>query len=242
MNKKAILALCLAVILPLVSYFIVRSFSEEIAVMPPKYFYDTVVNKVVDGKLQTDTLWHQVDNITLTNQLNEEVSLYDIQGKVIVANFFFTRCPSICPRMTSNMKLLEASMKQRDRRKLVDTAYVHFLSFSVDPERDSVEVLKNYADRYGVNPDVWWLLTGEKQKIYDFALEELKLATVDGEGVDENFIHSERFVLLDKNKVVRGFYNGLDSVSLAKLAEDIIYLKLEKDPNVKRNPFKPKPL
>lgn len=219
----------------------VKNFSEEVTVMPPRYFYDTVINEVVNGKLKVDTIWHQAENIKLTNQLNEEVSLYDIEGKIIVANFFFTRCPSICPRLTNNMKLLQNSMKQRDRRKLVDTSFVHFVSFSVDPERDSVPVLKSYADRYGVNSDAWWLLTGDKKEIYDFALNELKLATVDGEGVDEHFIHSERFVLLDKNKVVRGFYNGLDSTSVQKLAEDIIYLKLEKDPNVKRDIFKPKP-
>ncbi len=242
MKKKTFLALGIALLLPLISYLIVKNMSEEVTIMPPRYFYDTVVTNVVNGKLSVDTVWHKVENITLTNQLNEEVSLYDLEGKIVVLDFFFTRCPSICPMLTSNMKKLQNSMKIRDRRKLSDTAFVHFISISIDPERDSVPALKEYSDKHGVNSDVWWLLTGEKQKIYDFILNELKLATVDGEGVDENFIHSERFVLLDKDKVVRGFYNGLDSTSVLKLAEDIVYLKMEKDPNAKRDLFKPKPL
>ncbi|HEY2349378.1 MAG TPA: SCO family protein, partial [Puia sp.] len=108
-------------------------------------------------------------------------------------------------------------------------AFVQFLSFSVDPERDSVSVLKAYADKFGINPDVWWLLTGPKKEIYDFSINELKLGLADGEGVDSNFIHTQKLVLLDKEHVVRGYYNGLDSVDLNKLAKDIVFIMLEKD-------------
>jgi protein SCO1/2 len=99
----------------------------------------------------------------------------------------------------------------------------------VDPERDSVPVLKSYADKFGINPDVWWLLTGPKKEIYDFSINELKLGLADGEGVDSNFIHTQKLVLLDKEHVVRGYYNGLDSVDLNKLAKDIVFIMLEKD-------------
>ena len=119
----------------------------------------------------------------------------------------------------------------------MDTTFVQFLSFSVDPERDDPEHLKKYADRYGVNHDVWWLLTGDKKKIYDFALNEVKLSAVDGEGVDSNFIHTEKFVLIDKDRVVRGYYNGLDSMAMAQLAGDIVKIKLEKDKKKKRKLF-----
>ncbi len=237
MSKKALLALCLAIMLPVLSYIIVREFSEDAVNMPRRYFYDSVINKVENGKSVTDTLWHQVRNITLTNQLNQQVSLDEIQGKVIVASYFFTRCPSICPTLTRNMKGLQDAMKMRDPRRKIDTPFVHFVSFSVDPVRDSATALKKYADRYGINPDVGWLLTGDKQEIYDFAFSEMKLATADGGEVDSNFIHTERFVLLDKDRVVRGYYNGLDSASLSKLAEDITILKLEKDPKKKRRFF-----
>jgi protein SCO1/2 len=135
------------------------------------------------------------------------------------------------------MKGLQDALKIRDVRKRIDSPFVHFLSFSVDPTRDSVEVLKKYGDKYGVNPDVWWLLTGPKKEIYDFALNELKLGLQDGEGVDSNFIHTERFVLLDKERVVRGYYSGLDTASLSKLAEDITILMLERDRKKKRRFF-----
>lgn len=224
-------------VLPFAGYFIVSSFSKDVVLMPPRYFPDTVINKVENGKSYTDTVWHKVPNITLTNQLGNQVSLDELKGKIIVADFFFTRCPTICPALTVNMKGLQDATKIRDVRKRIDTPFVHFLSFSVDPERDSVEVLKKYGDKYGVNPDVWWLLTGPKQEIYDFIINELKLGVADGEGVDSAFVHTDRFVLLDKERVVRGYYKGLDTNSLVKLAEDVTILMLEKDRKKKRKFF-----
>jgi protein SCO1 len=236
LNRKAVLALALAILLPLVSYLIVKELSIDAIQMPPRYYADTIINKVVDGKSVTDTTWHQVANITLTNQLGKDVSLDELAGKIIVADFFFTRCPSICPTLTKNMKRLQKTVKINDVRKRVDSSFVHFLSFSVDPERDSVPVLKNYDDRYGVNHDSWWLLTGPKKTIYDFSINELKLGLQDTL-VSEDFVHTSRFVLLDKKRVVRGYYNGLDTTSLAQLAEDIVILLLEKDKTKKRKIF-----
>jgi protein SCO1/2 len=199
---------------------------------------DSVVTNTVDGKTTTDTIWHRTENISLLNQLGDTVSLYDIQGKVIVADFFFTRCPSICPKMTKNMARLEQSFSHyNEGRKVIDSSVAKFLSFSIDPERDSVAALKKYADKFAADHDNWWFLTGNKKKIYDFALNELKLGLQDGEGVDTSFIHSQKFVLLDKDYVVRGYYDGLDTTSLAKLAKDIGLLMLEKDKKKKRNIF-----
>ena len=98
-------------------------------------------------------------------------------------------------------------------------------------------MLKRYADKYAVNHDTWWFLTGDKKKMYDYALNELKLGLQDGEGVDSNFIHTSKFVLIDKRRNVRGYYDGLDSTSMSKLAEDLTLLMLEKDKNKKRNLF-----
>jgi protein SCO1/2 len=228
-SRKSLLALCIAALVPLVSYLLVSGFSAGAIVMPQRYYPDTVITKVVNGKSIIDTVWHKVMDITLKNQLGEDVSLNELKGKIIVADFFFTRCPSICPFLTRNMLGLQNALKMRDPTKRVDTSFVHFLSFSVDPERDSVPELKKYADKYGVNPDVWWLLTGPKKKIYDFAFNELKLGIQDGNDIDSNFLHTERFVLLDKQRVVRGYYNGLDTASLSRLAEDLTILMLEKD-------------
>jgi protein SCO1/2 len=227
--------MCLALLLPVVCYWVVKYYSDGAVNMPRRYYVDTVLTTVNGGKETTDTVWHKVANITLTNQLGNQVSLDDLPGKVIVADFFFTRCPSICPMLTHNMLKLQNTLKLKDETRLIDTTFVQFLSFSVDPERDSAAQLKKYADRYGVNHDVWWMLTGDKKKIYDFALNEVKLATVDGEGVDSNFIHTEKFVLIDKNRIVRGYYNGLDSMAMANLAGDIVKIMLEKDRKKKQD-------
>jgi len=239
MNKKALMALCLAILIPVICYFAVKWTSDKAIVMPRRFYVDTVVEKTVDGKTSTDTVWHRTANIRLVNQLGDSINLYDIKNKVIVADFFFTRCPSICPTLTRNMVKLQQSFSHyNEGRRVIDSSIAQFVSFTVDPERDSVTALKNYADRFGVNHDTWWMLTGPKKSIYDFALNELKLGLVDGEGVDSSFIHTSKFVLLDKDYVVRGYYNGLDTLELSHLAEDIGLLMLEKDKKEKRNLFR----
>ncbi len=224
-------------LLPVVSYLIVKKVSENAVIMPKRFFADSVIEKVAGGKKVSDTLWHHVSNIRLVNQLGDSVSLEDVRGKIIIADFFFTRCPSICPFLTRNMKSLQNAMRMKDYGKKFDSSFVQFISFSVDPERDSAEALKKYADKYGVNHDTWWFLTGPKKTIYDFALDELKLGLQDGVGVDSNFIHTSKFVLLDRERIVRGYYNGLDTAGLSKLAEDLTLLMLEKDKKKKRSIF-----
>jgi protein SCO1/2 len=90
-------------------------------------------------------------------------------------------------------------------------------------------VLKKYADHYGVNPEVWWMLTGPKKTIYDFALNELKLGLQDSVSVDSNFVHTDYIALLDKDRVIRGYYHGTDTAAVARLADDIVFIMLEKD-------------
>ena len=229
MSKKAIIALCLVILIPVTSYFIVKAASRDAVNMPRRYYPEDIVENVVDGKKVSDTIWHQVSNIKVVNQLGDSVSIGDLRGKIVVADFFFTRCPSICPYLTRNMKTLQDALKLKDDTRRVKADFVQFLSFSVDPVRDSVQALKKYADRFGVNHDIWWMLTGPKKTIYDFALNEVKLPLQDGGTVDSNFIHTEKFVVIDKKGVIRGYYNGLDSTELSKLAKDITFLMLEKD-------------
>ncbi len=242
MNKKALLAICIAVFIPLISYMLVKTAGDKAIQIPNHYFPDSITTSVINGKMITDTAWHKVANIKLVNQLGDTVNLYDIKGKVIVADFFFTSCAYICPKLTQNMvKLQQSFLKGGDLNK-TDTSIVQFVSFTIDPERDSVAKLKQYADRYGINHDNWWMLTGSKDSIYNFIFQELKVDKYDNEGpLDPNFAHTQRFVLLDKNFYVRGFYNGLDSVSLGQLAKDIGLLMLAKDPdNPEPLPFDPK--
>ena len=237
MSKKAFLGILLAVMLPIGSYLIVKQFTDNNEFVPRRYHYDTVLTTVKDGKESSDTVWHKVKDFQLTNQLGNEASLSKLNGKVLVVDFFFTHCGSICPALTKNMKKLQSALKTKDNKRLIDTTFVHFLSFSVDPERDSASQLKKFADRYGINHDTWWMLTGPKNTIYNFAMNEVRLGVPDSTSVDTNFIHSEYFVLLDRDRVVRGYYNGLDSVALAKLSEDIVFLMLEKDKRKRRKLF-----
>ena len=215
--------------LPVISYLLVKRASDNAIAMPGRFYYDSVVSVIRDGKTLTDTIWHSVEDFKFENQLGQTVSLADLPGKVVVADFFFTRCPSICPKLTVNIRKLQDALASKDEFKQLNPSFIQFLSFSVDPERDSVPVLKSYGDKYGINPGLWWLLTGPKKQIYDFSMNELKLGLADGEGVDSNFIHTQKIVLLDKEHVVRGYYNGLDSVEMAKLANDVVFVMLEKD-------------
>ncbi len=230
-SKKALTAVLLAIMVPLISYLIVKRASDHSIGMPGRYYYDSVVSVIRDGKTIDDTIWHSVEDFKFQNQLGRTVSLSDLPGKVIVADFFFTRCPSICPKLTANIRKLQDALSSKDQFKQLNPAFIQFLSFSVDPERDSVPILKAYGNKFGINPDLWWLLTGPRKQIYDFSMNELKLGLADGEGVDSNFIHTQKLVLLDKEHVVRGYYNGLDSVDMSKMANDMVFIMLEKDKN-----------
>ncbi len=238
MNKKALSSLAIALLLPVLCYLALRYASDNAVEMPRHYLVDTVVTRINKGKEITDTIWHKTANIHLKNQLGDSVSLYDRPGKIIVADFFFTSCRSICPRLTANMaKLQQSFIKGGDLRKKVDSSIVQFISFSVDPDHDSVSVLKNYADRFNVNHDNWWMLTGNRDSIYKFAFEEMKVDSYSEEPISPDFVHTSRFVLIDKDYRVRGYYNGLDSISLSKLAKDIGLLMLEKDKTKKSELF-----
>lgn len=231
MKKTTIIALLVVAVLPVISYLFVENLSRDAVQMPRRYFYDTVVVKMEKGKEVNDTVWHKVKPFKLKNQFGKEVGLDDLEGKIVVADFFFTSCPSICPKLTRNMKRLQDAFKKTD-------TIVRFVSFSIDPERDSVSKIKAYGDRFGIDHDTWWMLTGDRKVIYDIALNEFK-ASIAAEGnIDTGFIHTEKFFLLDRDKVVRGWYDGLDSVNLGRLIKDVVLLNMERDKKKKRNLFR----
>ncbi len=162
--------------------------------------------------------FHKIPEFALVNQLGEIVDQEVLKDKIYVVNFFFTSCPGICPKMMDNMKVIQDSFELDDE--------VILLSHSVNPSADSVSVLLNYADAKGVMPHKWHLLTGERKEIYDlgrhayFIEENLGL-----EKSDEDFLHTENFVLIDKDKYIRGIYNGLNATSMQLLIADIKLLK-----------------
>ena len=221
MNRRSVLALMLAVLLPVVSYILVRYYSNRDVQMPHRFFYDGVNTIEKEGKTTNDTLWHHVSDMEFTKQFGKKVSFNDLKGKIIVLDFFFTRCPTICPQLAKAMKRLQNSFTHND-------SIVQFISVTVDPVHDSAAQLRKWGEKYNVNPDSWWLLTGNRDSIYHFAINEIKASIADV-NVDTAFVHTELFFLLDKERIIRGWYNGFDSSAQKRLVRDIPLLMLEKD-------------
>ncbi len=166
-----------------------------------------------------DTLWHTIPPFSFTAQTGKVVTEKDVKGKIVVADFFFTKCAGICPKMTSQLTRVQKTFK--------DYPDVRILSHTVDPERDDVPTLRQYADTYGADSTKWWLLTGDKKAIYDQARHGYFVTATEGDGGAEDFIHTEKFILIDPDGVIRGYYDGTDSVAVDKLMGDIVVLQIE---------------
>ena len=140
----------------------------------------------------------------------------DVEGQVLVVDFFFTRCATICPLLTSNMK--------RVQDRFIDDDRVRLLSHSVTPVADSVVVLNRYGIKKGVDPERWWLLTGEKEEIYKLARKSYFAALDEGDGGFQDFVHTENMVLVDRMGRLRGFYDGTDLDEVNQLVRDLEFL------------------
>lgn len=162
---------------------------------------------------------HTVADFKMINQDGKIITVTDWKDKITVVDFFFTHCTSICPRMTRNLKTVQHAYGSDDQ--------ILLNSFSVDPERDSVERLHVYALQFGINKN-WNLLTGNKKEIYRLARKSFLVVATDGDGGPADFIHSDNMVLIDKQKRIRGFYNGTDETETAQLIKDIKKLKTER--------------
>ena len=162
---------------------------------------------------------HRILDFNLVNHLGDTVTLADVQGQILVVDFFFTRCATICPLMTKNL--------QRIHDRLGSDAPVQLMSHSVTPVADSVSVLAAYADKHGADPDLWWFLTGEKSEIYTLARKSYFSCLDEGDGGFQDFVHTENIVLVDDQGRLRGFYDGTDSKAMSQLFSDLEFL-LEK--------------
>lgn len=155
---------------------------------------------------------NEIEDFTLVNQDSSLITKSTFEGKIFITDFFFTSCPSICPIMASQM--LRVYEEFSDREDLL------FLSHSIDPKRDSVHVLKAYADKLGVSSDRWHFVTGPKDRIYGLA-EEYMVTAFPDESVPGGYEHSGYFILVDKNFKVRGFYDGTVAEEVDELMADI---------------------
>ena len=175
--------------------------------------------KLVDESVRNYQLEHSVAVFELYNQDADTIGLKDLEGKIYVADFFFTTCGNICPKMTTQMKILHDFYLENED--------IMFVSHTVYPEEDSVKVLRAYADKYKINSNKWLLLTGEKQVIYDLARKSYFAVLTEGDGGERDFIHTENFMLMDKQQRIRGYYDGTLPEEMERLKKDIEILRLE---------------
>jgi protein SCO1/2 len=181
-------------------------------------FQPTDMNpEMVDSSLRHVKKYHTIADFSLTNQNGQTITQEDYRGKIYVADFFFTTCPTICPLMTKNMTDLQA--------ELLNDEDVLLLSHTVTPLIDSVPRLKAYALEKGVIDSKWNLVTGNKKQIYELARKSYLVAKDDGDGGPFDMIHTENFVLVDKERRIRGVYNGTDKEDMARLLADLRILK-----------------
>jgi len=182
----------------------------------PIYQPAEVNEKLVDSSIIHISKYHKIADFKLTNQNGEKITQEFYNDKIYVADFFFTTCQDICPIMTKNMYQLQEELKNDNN--------ILFLSHTVIPETDTVEQLKKYAIENKIDESRWNLVTGDKKQIYNLARKSY-LAVEDVEFGEFDMIHTENFMLIDKQKQIRGFYDGTNSEEIQRLLKDIEILK-----------------
>jgi protein SCO1/2 len=197
--------------------------SEKTKHEQPKLLLPVYGEKKLGGKEGKDTLYHTVGEFKFINQYKDTVTDKTVENKIYVADFFFATCQSICPQMSKQLHRVQEEFKN-------DPDFL-ILSHSVNPKHDTSEVLEAYAGHYGAIKNKWHLLTGKKGEIYDLAKFSYLVNALEDDGTPEGFLHSELFLLVDKQKRIRGMYDGTDSVQVNKLIEDIRTLKQESSAN-----------
>jgi protein SCO1/2 len=172
----------------------------------------------INAEHPEDTIYHTVPSFAFENQDGKVITNEAVKGKIYVANFFFTSCPTICPKMTSQLKRLQSMTKEEG---------IVILSHSVDPIRDSVARLKKYAIDNGLDTKNWHLMTGDAEDIYDLGMEGYNLSAMEDGSAPGGFLHSEMVVLVDKEGHLRGMYEGTNTEAMDRLVADIKKLKTE---------------
>lgn len=179
----------------------------------PVYHPNQLDPRLVDPSLKGTKGEHRISDFDLIDQFGGRFALSDVGDRIIVADFFFTTCATICPKMTVQMERVQEAYKAEDRLLL--------LSHSVTPEMDSVPVLAAYAELHHADPERWRFLTGDRRQIYDLARRSYFAAMDEGDGGPDDFVHTENFVLVDPQRRIRGFYDGTSAKDVDRLIADI---------------------
>lgn len=191
--------------------------------MPPYYVVQSISGQGGSGEMRYDTVFHRMRDFDLVNQLGKHITRSDLEGRVTLLAFFHTTGKEVAPHLSDIFQKIQDTYARSQ-------SGLHLLSISTDPQQDSVEALKEYADRYRTNHDMWWFLTGPQDNILDMAKTDFQLTLkADSSG---NF-YSATLVLLDKEQYVRGYFNVMDSTEVKKCVSDISLLMIEKTRNEK---------
>ena len=210
----AIVFFILSVIIVLCIYTLLKP-EERLPVYQP----DMVNAELVDSTVQYVRKYHKIADFKLVNQNGDTITQEFYKDKIYIADFFFTTCLTICPVMTDHMIKIQEKIKNDED--------VLLLSHTVFPVADSVPVLKKYAREKGVIDEKWNLVTGDKKEIYDLARKSYLATKSTGDGGPYDMIHTENFVLVDKDRQIRGFYDGTDPEAIEELMHDLKVLKAE---------------
>ena len=210
-----------AIVFAILSLIIISIIYNIFDVYKPLPIYQpAMVNtEMVDSTIQYKKKYHKIADFSLINQNGEIITQDSYKDKIYVADFFFTTCQTICPIMTDHMALIQ--------KEIIDDTDVMLLSHSVTPKIDSVAQLKKYAIKKGVNDSKWNLVTGDKKQIYTLARKSYLAVKTDGTGDEYDMIHTENFMLIDKKRQIRGYYDGTNPEDISRLLEDLKILKEE---------------
>ena len=214
-NKKYYFLLTIVLILVFFGIYYLSTPKKSLPIFTPR----DVNPELVDTTVQHIGYNHIIQDFEFTNQNGKKITQKDYENKIYVADFFFTTCPTICPKMTDNMVWLQEQIKNNPK--------VMLLSHSVTPDIDTPEVLKNYALEKGVIDSKWNLVTGNKKDIYYIARKSYLVVKTGKPEELYDMVHTENFVLVDQKRRIRGFYDGTNIEEVKKLLEDINFLSQE---------------
>lgn len=211
--KSVLIFITILIASILYTYFNFFKVEEQLPIYQPSDINPALVDSALFEEMD-----HRISDFTLVNHLGDTISLADVKDQILVVDFFFTRCATICPLLTSNLKLLHDRVSDD----------IRIISHSVTPVADSVSVLHAYAEKHAANEEIWWFVTGEKSEIYRLARKSYFACLDEGDGGYQDFVHTENVVLVDREGRLRGFYDGTLQEEISQLYRDIQLLREEK--------------
>ena len=209
-NKKTSLIAMALIVVPLLIFWLLNYSKQNFNTLP--YYGEKYIP---EGGKSTDTVYYTVPDFKLVSQTGDTITQKNLDGFIYIANFFFASCKDVCPKMNAKVATVYENLKEFSE--------VKFISHTVDPENDSVPVLKAYASKFHADPTIWYFVTGSKEAMYHAGQGYLLPVSIEDKTID----HSQQLLLIDKSKHIRGIYDGLEDIEIRRLKEDVKMLLYE---------------